>query len=545
MPRIPSIPGTNERMTAPGAGPIDLIVENVTAYTVNPAFEVAGALAVHAGRIVAAGPAQALRARWRAARTLDGGGAFVYPGFMDPHSHLTGYGLSLASADLVGAASWEEAVARLRDQQRRHPTAWACGRGWDQNAWPDRAYPSRELLDQAFPDQPVFLVRIDGHAAVVNGAALALAGLDEQARVPGGELVQAAGRLTGLLIDNAIDRVRKVIPLPDRAAREGALLAAQANCFAVGLTSVCDAGIDLDDALLLEDLHLDGRLKLRVYAMLNPTPENEAHYLARGVHVTDRLTIRSIKTYADGALGSRGALLLEPYQDDPGNRGLQLAAAEVLDGICRRAARAGYQVATHCIGDAAVRLMLGIYGRHLAPGNDARWRIEHAQIVADEDLAAFGARGIIPSVQTSHATSDMQWAAERLGPRIRTAYRYQELLRQNGWLPNGSDFPVEAINPVLGFYAGVARRDLRGRPEGGFQMENALTREQALRSMTIWAARANFEEDSRGSLEPGKWADFVLLDRDLMTVPEAQLPAARVLATFLAGEQVHGGIRSA
>jgi hypothetical protein len=275
--------------------------------------------------------------------------------------------------------------------------------------------------------------------------------------------------------------------------------------------------------------------------MLNPTEENEAHFLAKGIHVTDRLTIRCVKTYADGALGSRGALLLAPYSDDAGNRGLQLAPTEVLEDICRRAARAGYQVATHCIGDAAVRLMLGIYGRHLEPGNDARWRLEHAQTIDPEDLPVFGAKGIVPSVQTTHATSDMKWAAERLGPRIRTAYRYQELLAQNGWLPNGSDFPVEDINPLQGFYAGVARKDLQGWPEGGFQMENALTREQALRAMTIWAARANFEEDSRGSLEPGKWADFVILDRDLMEAPEGELLAARVLATFSAGEQVYGG----
>jgi hypothetical protein len=520
---------------------IDLVLRNVKLYTVNSAFEVAGAMAVHDGRIVDVGPAEALLELWAPDQAVDGGGHCVYPGSIDAHSHLLGYSAKLGMADLVGARSWAEAVERVREQQRCHPTPWALGRGWDQNAWPGQAYPTRERLDQAFQDQPVMLVRVDGHAAVANGAALVLAGLDEGTRVPGGDLFQAAARLTGVLIDNAIDLVKRVIPPPDRATREEALLAAQANCFAVGLTSVCDAGIDLDDALLLEGMHRDGRLKLRVYAMLNPTEENEAHFLAKGIHVTDRLTIRCVKTYADGALGSRGALLLAPYSDDAGNRGLQLAPTEVLEDICRRAARAGYQVATHCIGDAAVRLMLGIYGRHLEPGNDARWRLEHAQTIDPEDLPVFGAKGIVPSVQTTHATSDMKWAAERLGPRIRTAYRYQELLAQNGWLPNGSDFPVEDINPLQGFYAGVARKDLQGWPEGGFQMENALTREQALRAMTIWAARANFEEDSRGSLEPGKWADFVILDRDLMEAPEGELLAARVLATFSAGEQVYGG----
>ena len=519
---------------------VDLVLRNVKLYTVDAAFEVAGGMAVQDGRIVDVGPGEELMARWAPERVVDGGGACAYPGFIDPHSHLLGYSLKLGMADLVGARSWEEAVDRLRAQQRRHPTAWALGRGWDQNLWPGQAYPTRNLLDQAFPDQPVLLVRVDGHAAIANGAALALAGLDERTRVPGGDLLQAAGRLTGVLIDNAIDLARQFVPQPDRATRERALLEAQANCFAAGLTSVCDAGVDLEDALLMDAMHRDGRLKLRVYAMLNPTEENYAHFLARGPYTTDRMTIRAVKTYADGALGSRGALLLEPYADDPGNRGLQLAPFEALDEICRRAAAAGYQVCTHCIGDAGVRLMLGIYARHLEPGNDARWRIEHAQIVDAADLPAFGARAIIPSVQTTHATSDMKWAAERLGPRIRTAYRYRELLEQNGWLPNGSDFPVEDINPLLGFHAGVVRRDLQGWPEGGFQMENALSREQALRGMTIWAARANFEEAGRGSLEVGKWADFVLLDRDLMEVPEPELASARVLATYSAGEQVYG-----
>ncbi|MGA2080102.1 MAG: amidohydrolase [Holophaga sp.] len=517
----------------------DLVLKNVKVYTVDPEFRVAECLAVAGGRIVDVGPEARVLERWTPAQVVDGKGRWVYPGLMDPHSHLFGYAISLGNADLTGARSWEETVDRVREHQRKHPTAWAQGRGWNQEDWPGQAFPTRDLLDRAFPDQPVLLVRVDGHAAVVNGAALALAGVDERTRVDGGEFTQSAGRLTGLLIDNAIERVRQTVPLPDREARERALLQAQGNCFQVGLTSVCDAGISLDEVLLLDDLHQAGRFKLRVYAMLDPTQENYDHFLARGVYVTDRLTVRSVKTYADGALGSRGALLLQPYQDDPINRGLQLASREALDAICRRAHAAGYQVCTHCIGDAAVRLMLDLYTPYLEPGNDRRWRIEHAQIIDPEDLHRFGRHGVVPSVQTTHATSDMRWAAERLGPRLKHGYRYQELLGENGWLPNGSDFPVERIDPLLGFYAAVARKDARGWPEGGFQMENALTREQALRAMTIWAARANFEEAGRGSLEPGKWADFVILDRDLMTVPEPELLSARVVATYLGGEKVY------
>lgn len=271
--------------------------------------------------------------RWDPERVVDGEGRFAYPGFMDPHSHFTGYGLSLDNADLNGAGTWEEVVARVQARQRRQPTPWAQGRGWDHTRWPGRAYPTRDLLDQAFPDQPALLVRTDGHAAVVNGAALALAGVDTGTRIDGGEFVQAGGRLTGLLIDNAIDRVRQALPIPGREDQVRALLAAQANCFAMGLTSVCDAGIACSLAQLMDELHRSGRLKIRIYAMLDPTEENYEHFLSQGPYLTDRLTVRSVKTYADGALGSRGALLLEPYQDDPGNRGLQLNSDRQLEEI--------------------------------------------------------------------------------------------------------------------------------------------------------------------------------------------------------------------
>ena len=524
-------------MTGPAR--IDLIVHNLKLYTVDQDFASAQGMAVHGGRILAVGGPEELFRRWTPARVLDGRGGYGYPGFLDAHSHLLSYSNTLAMADLTGARSWAEVLDRLLAHQRQQPGGWLQGRGWDQNLWPGQAYPTRELLDRAFPLQPVYLTRVDGHAAMANGAALALAGADPGTRVDGGELVQADGRLTGLLIDHAIDLVKLIIPMPDRGVREQALLQAQANCLAVGLTSVGDAGTECEDVQLLEDMQRDGRLKLRIYAMLRPTEANFARFVAKGIHCTDRMTVRSIKAFADGALGSRGALMLQPYADDPGNSGLQLTPSDRLEEICRRAAAAGYQVNTHCIGDGAVRLVLGIYGHHLQPGNGRRWRIEHAQVVDPEDLPAFGALGIIPSVQTSHATSDMGWAAERLGPRIRWAYRYQDLLRQNGWLANGSDFPIEPINPLFGFYAGVARKDRCGRPRAGFQPENGLTREQALRAMTIWAARANFQELDRGSLEVGKWADFVILDRDLMQVPEPELLGAQVLATHIAGEQVH------
>jgi len=342
-----------------------------------------------------------------------------------------------------------------------------------------------------------------------------------------------------LLIDNAIDLIRAAIPHYSDQFKEQALERAQENCFAVGLTSVGDAGLDLADVLLIDRLQNEGKLKMKINAMLSPSKENFSHFLDKGIYSTPSLTVRTVKLFADGALGSRGALLLEPYTDDKENKGLQLETRERLTEVCKKAYESGYQVATHCIGDAAVRLMIDIYKQFLTPNNDLRWRIEHAQTVHPIDLNRFGQLAIIPSIQTTHATSDMVWAAKRLGERIKTAYIYQDLLNQNGWLPNGSDFPIEHINPIYGFYSGVVRKDHKGFPEEGFQMENALSREQALRAMTIWAAKSSFEEETKGSLEPSKWADFVVLDQDLMEAPETQIINLQVNMTFLNGNVVY------
>jgi hypothetical protein len=314
---------------------------------------------------------------------------------------------------------------------------------------------------------------------------------------------------------------------------------AQQNCFAVGLTGVHDAGLDADEVELIDSLQKEGILKMRINAMLNPTHGNLEKYISKGVYQTDKLTVRSIKVYADGALGSRGALLLEPYSDDPQNRGIQVETTEKLDSVCAMAYHHGYQVCTHCIGDAAVRLMLDLYSKYLYKGNDLRWRIEHSQVVDPADLPRYDEYNVIPSVQTTHATSDMFWAVNRLGDRVKYAYAYQNLLAQNGWFPNGSDFPIEDINPLYGFYAAVARKNLNGEPQEGFQMENALTREQALRAMTIWAAKACFEGNMKGSIEVGKFADFVVLDFDLINYDISNAFGAKVLRTVIHGETVY------
>ncbi|MDD2550867.1 MAG: amidohydrolase, partial [Bacteroidales bacterium] len=404
--------------------------------------------------------------------------------------------------------------------------------------WDVKEFPTQDLLDKAFPDNPVLLTRIDGHAAIANSRALELANFSADTTINGGEIVTINGVPTGVLIDNAIGLVSSLVPAATKDDKVRALSRAQENCFAVGLTSVSDAGTCLSDALLFDELQQEGSLAMRINVMLNPSQENYDHFLSKGVYTTENLTVRTVKLFADGALGSRGALLLEPYSDDPDTRGLQLDSRDKLRNVCQQASEAGYQVATHCIGDAAARLMIDIYEEFLEPGNDLRWRIEHAQTIHPTDLPRFGELAIVPSIQTTHATSDMKWAAHRLGQRIKYAYTYQDLLKQNGWLPNGSDFPIEHINPLYGFYAGVVRKNLEGYPSKGFQMENALFREQALRAMTIWAAKAAFEENLKGSLEPGKMADFVVLEDDIMTVPADDLARLNVKETYIGGELV-------
>ncbi len=518
---------------------VDLIVHNAVIYTVDEDFTVHESAAIKDGLFVATGSDAEIMEKYHAEQVLDLQGRYVYPGLIDPHCHFHGYGGSLRNADLMGTPSFEEIIDLLKSHQQQYPSEWILGRGWDQNLWPDQQFPHRSQLDAAFADVPVLLIRVDGHAAIANSEALRRAGITAQTQVEGGAIRLHNGQPTGILIDNAIELVRAKVPQPSRQEEINALLNAQANTFAVGLTSVGDAGLDKDIILLMDSLHQEGLLNTRIYAMLNPTRENFETFMVQGPFKTDFLNVRSVKIYADGALGSRGAKLLQPYSDDPGNTGLLVETPDYLRGIAAQAYENNYQVNTHCIGDSAVRLMLQIYSELLQGPNDRRWRIEHAQIVAPQDMDIFGAFNIVPSIQTTHATSDMIWATDRLGgQRIKTAYAYQQLLSQNGWLPNGSDFPVERINPLYGFYAGVARQNREGDPQGGWQMENALSREQALRGMTIWAAMAQFEEAEKGSIEPGKFADFVILDQDLMTLPQEQIPLIEVRSTFVAGQQV-------
>ncbi|HDY87263.1 MAG TPA: amidohydrolase [bacterium] len=518
----------------------DIIIHNATIYTVDNTFSKAAAMAVKDGKIVAIGAEREILNKYKAKEVIDAGTRPVYPGFIDAHCHFLGYGLSLQQVDLVGTKSFDEVIEKVVGFSKNNNSAWITGRGWDQNDWEVKEFPNKKKLDNLFPNTPVFLKRIDGHAALVNSEALNRAGITVETKTDGGIVEVKNGELTGILIDNAIDLVSKVIPTPSKEHITKALQNAEKDCFAVGLTTADDAGLDKEVVDLIDSLHRNGLLKMRIYAMINPARENLNYYSENGQLKTNRLNVRSFKFYADGALGSRGACLIEPYSDEPGHYGLLLNDAGYLKQMAQKVFDMGFQINTHCIGDSANRLMLDIYGEILKGTNDKRWRIEHAQVIHPSDFEKFARYNIIPSVQPTHATSDMYWAEDRLGSeRVKGAYSYKQLLEQNGMIALGTDFPVEDIKPLNTFYAAVSRKDSRGFPKSGYQIENALTREEALRGMTIWAAIANFEENEKGSLEVGKFADFVILNRDILQIPLGEIQNIKVVSTFVNGEDVY------
>jgi predicted amidohydrolase YtcJ len=518
----------------------DLIIKNAKIYTVDKNFTVVQGLAVVNGRFVAVGPDATINAQFYSDNVLDLKGKYIYPGFIDPHCHFVGYSETLTQVDLQGAKSFAEVVERTKKHFQENNSAWVTGRGWDQNLWVSKDFPTNDLLNEAFPDTPVLLRRIDGHAAIANQTALRMANIDEKTQVIGGKIVLKDGKPTGILIDNAVDLVLASIPKPTQQELVAGLIKAQQNCFAVGLTSIGDAGLEKNEILLIDSLQKQQQLTMRLFAMLSPSPENIDYFLRNGFYQTPYLNVRSLKLYADGALGSRGALMLKPYSDDPTNSGLLLQEQDSLKALCQLAYEYNYQVNTHCIGDSANRLMLSIYGSILKGKNDYRWRIEHAQVVNPSDLKSFKQFSVIPSIQTTHGTSDMGWAEKRLGKdRVQHAYAWQDLLKQNDWMINGSDFPIEDINPLFGFYAAVTRMDQNGLPTGGYYPKQQLSRMQALKAMTIWAAMGQFEENEKGSIEKSKMADFVVLSQDLLSTPTKDLYKIKIEQTYSGGQKVY------
>ena len=521
----------------------DLIVHHAKIYTVDSSFSTAEAMAIKDGKIIAIGKEDEIMKNYDATEITDAEGRAIYPGFIDAHAHFVGYGSSLQNVNLVDTKSWDECIERVKafiTQKKIKPGEWVRGRGWDQNDWDKKEFPAKELLDQNFPSNPVVLTRIDGHALIANQSALDLAKIQPGQTLEGGTIETKEGKLTGIMIDNAQSLVRNVIPGATKEKYAISLQEAQANCFAVGLTTVVDCGLGRSDVEKIDALQKEGKFKMRMNILLSDDSSNYTHYLQLSPYKTERLNGNGFKLYADGALGSRGACLIEFYSDQPGWRGFLLKDRKYFESIIPKIFASKFQACTHAIGDSGNRMILEVYASALKGKNDRRWRVEHAQVVNENDFHFFGDYNIIPSVQPTHATSDMYWAQDRLGThRVKGAYAYKQLLDQNNWIPLGTDFPVEDISPFKTFFAAVARQDAKGFPANGFQMENALTREQTIRGMTIWAAKGSFEEKEKGSLEAGKYADFILLDTDLMSCPAGDILKSKVISTYVNGEKVY------
>lgn len=518
----------------------DLIVYNAKIYTVNDQFEIAEAMAIKDGKILSVGKTADIQKNYTAAENINANAKPIYPGFIDAHAHFLRYGESLQNVDLRGTTSWDDVIKRVIEFAKTHPDGWLTGRGWDQNDWADKQFPTKDKLDELFPNRPVLLERVDGHASIANQSALNAANITKSFQLVGGDIIEKNGKLTGVLIDNAVSLVASKVPAPSAKLKRKMLLDAQKNCFEVGLTTIDDCGLDAHDVDFIEQMQKDKTLKMRLYIMLSDAKKNYDYLIKRGAIKTERLNVRAFKVYADGALGSRGASLLHHYSDMPNNRGFLLSEIKHFEEVAELINKHNFQMCTHAIGDSANRSILKIYNKVLAGKNDKRWRIEHAQVVSKNDFNLFGSANIVPSVQPTHATSDMYWATDRLGiDRVKNAYAYKQLLDQNGWIPLGTDFPVEQINPMLTFFAATARKDANNYPQNGYQMENALTKKETLKGMTIWAAKSNFEEKEKGSLEPGKLADFVILENDIMTANSQQILQNKVLKTYLNGEKVY------
>ncbi|MNF28693.1 N-substituted formamide deformylase precursor [compost metagenome] len=516
---------------------VDTIITNATIYTVNKNFSTASAMAIKDGKIVALGTDDEITNAYESENRVEAKGKFIYPGLIDAHCHFYGFGLTLQEVDLRGTKSMAEVITRIKTFQKEKNLKFIVGNGWDQNDWEIKKYPTKEVLDAEFPDVPVVLNRIDGHAIIVNSEALKLAGITKNTKAVGGQIEMVNGEPTGILIDNPMDLIYKIIPKPSRKTQIAALLDAEKVMFDYGLTTVNDAGLDPEIIDLIDSLQKAKVMKINVYAMITANQKNIDLYLKKGIYKTDNLDVRSFKMYGDGALGSRGACLHKAYSDMPKQFGALLSPISGLKSVAKQIAASPFQLNTHAIGDSANTVLLKIYKEVLTGKKDRRWKIEHAQVLREGDFDYFKS-GIIPSVQPTHATSDMYWAGERLGKdRLKNAYAYKKLLQKAGVIALGTDFPVEEVNPMLTFHAAVARKDSKEYPKGGFQMENALSREETLRGMTIWAAYSNFEEKEKGSLEVGKWADFVMYDQDLMKVEESQIVKMKPTHTYLKGNR--------
>ena len=518
---------------------VDFIAFNGNIYTVNSDFNTASAFAVNDGKFVDIGNEEIL-SKYNTNQKIDLDGSTVLPGLIDAHCHFYGLGLNQSVIDLTGTISFDEIMDKISNKDNNI----IRGRGWDQNDWKIKEFPNKEKLDLIYPNTPVILERIDGHAYLVNQKALDIAGIDIKTKSTNGTLLSKKGKLTGVLIDgpmSLIDNSFGEISLDNKIK---ALVSAEEICFKNGLTTVDDAGLSKDIIMLIDSLQKKELLKMRVYAMISNSENDVNYFIENGPIKTNSLNVRSVKVYGDGALGSRGATLKEPYSDDNHNYGKLVTSYKDIKDLADKLAKANFQMNTHAIGDSTINILIDTYSKVLETKTDPRWRIEHSQIIDINDIKGYNNK-ILPSVQPTHATSDMYWAEERVGSkRIKGAYAYKALLEKSKVIGLGTDFPVEKVNPFHTFYASVSRKDLNDYPEKGFEFENALSREETLKGMTIWAAYLNFEEKEKGSIEKGKFADFIIIDRDIMKVEINKTPETKVLKTYLSGELVYSKTKS-
>ena len=516
---------------------IDSVVINAKIYTVNKDNFIAKSIAIKDGKIIELSNKN-LDYKYNTNEILDVKGKVILPGLIDSHCHFYNLGLDQQVVDLRGTNSFDEIIQRLKIYDLNNDSNVIIGRGWDQNDWEIKKFPLNLKLNKNFENKIVVLERIDGHAYIVNDYALELAGIDENTMVRGGLVLLKNNKPTGVLIDAPMTMVDRI--LPDKTLKEkvNALKEAEEISFSYGLTTVDDAGLSPEIITIIDSLHKSDDLKIKIYAMVSASKENIEFFKNNGKIKTPRLNVRSFKIYGDGALGSRGAALKNPYCDDPHNYGFLRTSIEDLKFYANEIANMDFQMNTHAIGDSTISILLKEYKKVLVDIEDPRWRIEHSQVV-DLNEFQFYDNKILPSVQPTHATSDMYWAYDRLGKRIEGAYAFKDLLQSSQRIALGTDFPVEKVNPFHTFYSSIERKDLDGFPKNGFQMKNALTRTETLKGMTIWGAYFNFEENEKGSLEVGKSADFIILDRNIMEIDADKIPNTQVLKTFIDGELVY------
>jgi len=516
---------------------VDLIVYNANVYTVDEKNNKVTSFAVKDGKFIYVGD-DSVTSKYSSSNIINAEGLPVYPGFIDSHAHFYNLGFFNDQVNLKETKSFEEVLKRVIEYNNSNDKDFIIGRGWDQNDWVDKSFPTNKLLNEEFPDKAIVLRRIDGHAYLVNDFALNLAGIDKSSNIEGGEFVKSNGKLTGILIDNAMRLIDDIIPDPTKEESVKALISAQEIAFENGLTTIAEAGISREQIELIDSLQKEGVLKIKIYAMIENNPEDVDYYLEQGPYKTDKLNVRSVKVYADGALGSRGASMIDEYSDRRGYFGIIRTPIDSINNLAFKLAGTKFQMNTHAIGDNANRIVLNAYRDALFNYRDPRWRVEHAQVINENDIDFFNYK-IIPSVQPTHATSDMYWLYDRVGKkRANLAYAYKELLTRSKIIAFGTDFPVEDISPIMTFYSAVARKDINGFPSEGFQMENSINRADALYAMTIFGAYANFEENEKGSIEVGKSADFIILDNDLILSEENRIPFTNTVATFIDGELV-------